>query len=120
MKLIQQGDVLFKMVDAMPAKLKKIESKRPGLITFAEGEVTGHHHSAIVDVEVERIDNIEVEVPNIILLEDDNGVLWCYVNRDAEVTHQEHNPVTLPPGSYQIGIVREVDHLADEIRAVAD
>lgn len=103
--LIQQGDVLFKMVDALPEGLKKKKAARRGLVTFAEGEVTGHHHSCIADC--------------IVLYEKD-GTLYCSVGKEATVTHQEHNPVTLAPGNYEIGIVREVDHFADEIRRVAD
>lgn len=103
--LIQQGDVLFKAIGKLPAGLKKKKAAREGLVTFAEGEVTGHHHSAVAD--------------GIELYEKD-GVLYCAVEKEATVTHQEHNPVTLPPDNYQIGIVREVDHLAEEIRNVAD
>lgn len=104
--LIQQGDVLFKMVDALPDALTARKNARKGLVTFAEGEVTGHHHSCVED--------------GVELYEDAGGTLWCKVDREATVTHQEHGPVTLPPGSYQIGIVQEVDHLAKEIRNVAD
>ena len=103
--LIQQGDVLFKMIDALPDGLAVKASPRKGLVTFAEGEVTGHHHSCVAD--------------GVTLYEKD-GVLYCGVEKEATVTHQEHGPVTLPPGNYRIGIVREVDHLADEIRNVAD
>lgn len=109
-KLIQQGDVLFFKVTELPSKLKAKSSARPGLVTFAEGEVTGHHHSCVVDI----------EAPAVRLYEDERGVLWCEVDKISEVTHQEHSKVILEPGNYRIGIVREVDPFADEIRAVAD
>ena len=111
--LIQQGDVLFKQIGAMPKGVRVKGSARSGLVTFAEGEVTGHHHSAVV----EKIDGGDTD--NITLYEKD-GVLYCEVRKETTVTHQEHKAVTLPVGNFQIGIVREVDHLAEEIRSVAD
>lgn len=105
-RLVQQGDVLFNEVDGLPDGLRKAKLPRPGLVTFAEGEVTGHHHSCVAN--------------GVELYEDDKGTLWCSVEKTATVTHQEHNPVTLDPGVYRIGIVREVDPFEDEIRNVAD
>lgn len=103
---IAQGDVLFFAEKELPGNIKKAKCRRIGLVTFAEGEVTGHHHSCVAD--------------GVELCEDEEGTLWCEVERTATVTHQEHNPVTLDPGVYRIGIVREVDPFEDEIRDVAD
>ena len=105
-KLIQQGDVLFFLSDKMPDGLKKRKAVRRGLVTFAEGEVTGHHHSCVTD--------------GVTLYEDEAGVLWCKVEKETTVTHQEHNPVTLEPGNYRVGIVREYDPFEKEIRDVRD
>ena len=105
-KLIQQGDVLFFSEKAIPNGAKQKAASRPGLVTFAEGEVTGHHHSCVAD--------------GVTLYEDESGTLWCSVDAPTTVTHQEHGPVTLEPGTYRIGIVREVDPFMDEIRNVAD
>ena len=109
-KLIQQGDVLFFQVAELPDNVNAKDSPRPGLVTFAEGEATGHHHSCVVDA----------DAPAVRLYEDDQGTLYCEVDKTAEVTHQEHGTVTLEPGSYRIGIVREVDPFAEEIRSVRD
>lgn len=108
--LVQQGDVLFHRIDALPAG---VVEKKPegGRAIFAYGEATGHHHSAVVEV--------EGDVPNFTLFEKD-GVLYMEVNRDTEVTHQEHNPVTLTPGVYRRGLVQEVDPFTDEVRSVRD
>lgn len=102
--LIQQGDVLFHTVSELPTGLTEVICK--DRVTFAEGEATGHHHSCVAD--------------GVRLYEDSAGTLWCGVEREATVTHQEHGPVTLAPGTYRIGIVREVDPFTDEIRRVAD
>lgn len=106
MKLIQQGDVLFFSGSDLPKNVKPYRNPRPGLVTFAEGEVTGHHHSCIDE--------------HVSAYEDENGTLWCVVDKTTEVTHQEHGSVTLEPGTYRIGIVREVDPFEDEIRRVQD
>lgn len=107
MFLIQQGDVLFHPVNRLPEKKKK-KKQSNGLVTFALGEATGHHHSAVATAGLD-------------LYEDDHGTLWCAVPEDgAKVTHQEHKPVNLTEGFYRIGVVQEVDHLADEVRQVAD
>lgn len=101
--LIQQGDVLIVAVDAIPESAKK----KNGAITLAEGESTGHAH---------RIE----DVAGCTAYEDDNGTLWLNVENETTVTHEEHKPVTLPPGTYKISIVREVDPFENEIRSVAD
>lgn len=114
--LVQQGDVLFYLQGAeqeMPAGLKRVPNTN-GLATFALGEATGHHHSAVIEPTTDGEDNIE-------LYEDDKGQLWCKVlEKPATVTHQEHGPVFLEPGLYRRGIVKEYDHLAEEARQVRD
>ena len=112
-ELIQQGDVLFFRTNDLPKGLKRKKAVRPGLATFAEGEVTGHHHSAVI----EKIDGRKTD--NITLYEKD-GVLYCSVRKETTVTHQEHKPVTLPMGDYRVGIVREYDPFEKEIRDVRD
>ena len=107
MFILQQGDVVFHAVGALPT-IKTRKKAKGGLVTFALGEATGHHHSAVA-------------TPGLNLYEDDFGVLWCSVPEDGvTVKHQEHKPVTLKEGNYRIGIVQEVDHLADEVRQVRD
>jgi hypothetical protein len=79
------------------ARRKKLERA-----ILAHGEHTGHFHEAHGDG---------------VALHDD-GVLEA--PHGAEVTHQEHKPVTVPPGTYQRSIVQEYDHFAEEARNVAD
>jgi hypothetical protein len=96
--LIQQGDVLVKS-----GKIKGIKLNH---LTLAQGEKTGHHHT-ITEGDAE--------------LYEDNGVLFLRVNSDeAKLTHQEHDTVTIPKGDWEIGIVREYDHLFEEERNVKD
>ena|SRR3990167_724834 len=95
---IQQGDVLIK--DG------KVKGKKLNHLTLAKGESTGHHH-AITDGDAELYEH--------------EGTLFLKVNSEsATLTHQEHAPVEIPQGEYEIGIVREYDHFAEEARNVAD
>lgn len=79
------------------AKRKKLERA-----ILALGESTGHFH--------------EAHGEGVALYED--GVLE--VPHGAEVTHQEHAPIMVPPGTYERSIVQEFDHFAEEARNVAD
>lgn len=94
----QQGDVILKVVSG--CKGKKLNH-----LTLAEGEATGHHHT---------ITKGDAE------LYEDNGTLYLKANEEVELTHQEHNAITLPKGDYKIGIVKEYDHFAEEARRVQD
>lgn len=97
--LIQQGDVLIK-------KVLSIKGQKLNHLTLAKGEKTGHHHT-ITEGEAD--------------LYEQNGVLYLRVNsKEATLTHQEHKPVVIEKGDYEIGIVREYDHFAEEARSVAD
>lgn len=96
--MYQQGDVLIKKVSGV--KGKKLSHR-----VLAEGESTGHKH-------VVTIGDGD--------LYEDNGVLYLHCETECTVTHEEHGPVTIPAGDYEIGIVREYDHFAEEARNVAD
>lgn len=103
---IQQGDVLF-LKCAEDMRGKKLVPSKHGRLVFAEGEATGHHHSCVAE-------------PGVNLYEDESGTLWCAVEKETTVTHQEHGPITLSPGTYKVGRVVEVDPFEDVIREVAD
>ena len=97
--MYQQGDVILKLA-------KGIKGKKLNHLTLAVGEATGHHHT-ITDGEAE-------------LYEHDGTFYLRVIGDQATLTHQEHNVITLPKGDYEIGIVKEYDHLTDEVRNVAD
>jgi len=77
----------------------KIEN---GKLILAEGEVTGHAHRVANDNKIEVHED------------------FFAVKEPATVTHEEHGAIELPPGDYSVGIVRETDHLREEIRQVLD
>lgn len=75
---------------------------------LAEGEATGHTHR------VEEPDQAE-------LYEDEGGrILLRILAGDVRVVHEEHAPVTLPAGDYEVRRVREYDHFAEEAREISD
>ena len=87
--------------ETIPGNAKKLDHNR-----LAEGEATGHYHEA-VGAGVAVFD-----------LGEDKLVLDA--GAGAEVTHQEHGTIMLPPGTYDRSIVREYDHAAEEARQVID
>ena len=97
--ILQQGDVIIK-------KVESIKGKKLNHLTLAIGEATGHHHT-ITEGEAE--------------LYEENGILFLRVNsEEATLTHQEHKPIVIEKGDYEIGIVREYDHLTEDTKNVSD
>jgi len=70
---------------------------------LAEGEVTNHAHRADVGEVVEA-----------------GGKRIFRTEKPAEVTHEEHKTVKVPPGEHRVERVREYDHFAEEAREVKD
>ena len=90
--MIRQGDVMVVRVDALPPNCKPVAPTR-GRVVLAHGEVTGHHHSfALSD--------------RVALFREDGsgGGLFLTVSSDAPAVleHQEHAPLSVPPGTYQV------------------
>lgn len=99
-RFFQQGDVLFVKVDEIP------ESKKKNDNIVAEGEVTGHMHRVLGE-------DTKVMV-------DSEGNLFVDAPSGTEVTHDEHGSIDVEPGQYEIRIVKEYDHLEQEVRDVQD
>ena len=81
--------------------MKKAKKVR---LVLAEGETTGHAHVVEGVRELEGVDGdkrFEVDAP-------------------VTVRHEEHKPITVPPGTYRSGQVMEQDHAAEEARRVQD
>ena len=85
----------------------------------AFGEVTGHKHQvnmkdmakeAGVTLSMGYNRKAGVDVPEGFVVH----------NEVVTITHEEHDPVKLPPGYYIVNIVKEFDHIAGRSRNVAD
>lgn len=97
MKPIRQGDVILSYLspaETTPELNRTLEKARklPHL-TLAEGEVTGHRH---------RIAEGDAE------LYERGGTLYLHVRSPiANLVHEEHQPIQIPQGLWQVRIQRE-------------
>lgn len=99
----QQGDVNFRRLQEMPTgEIKIIAKKR---LVVAEGEATGHNH-VIEDEDAELI-----QIGDRMLVR---------LAKAATIKHQEHNPITLAPGIWEVGRVQEFDYFKMMSRQVID
>jgi len=92
----RQGDVLLIAVDAIPGRAVPVPRDQ-GEVVLAYGEVTGHRH-AITEPHAELLALPDEEIERRFLR---------IVGEQAQLTHQEHDSITLPPGSYQVVRQRE-------------
>ena len=126
-KQYRHGDILLIKIDELPKNIK-FKTKKSKIIL--KGEVTGHAHrlegnAKILEV-AERIANNPIGVwdgqmlvANTITVEPKSQVIgYAVVKEPTELTHEEHNTITLPVGTYEIRRQREYD--ADYIRFVED
>lgn len=98
----RQGDVLIIGIAAIPKDAKC--QKRDGRIVLAHGDVTGHAH-AIHDTHVK-------------LLQRGDQVFLRIDGKPAELRHEEHSTIALPPGKYEVR--RQREYHPSEIRRVED
>jgi len=108
MKRVQfrQGDVLIIATtpDTIPAGTTAVDRDR-GRIVLAYGEVTGHAHA--------------IDAPDVTMLTDPaTGRRWLLAPDGAVVGHEEHDPIALPAGTFEVRIQRE--YTPSAIRTVAD
>jgi len=104
MKQIQHGDVLIREIEKLPMEVQRVERQGIGLV-LAEGEATGHHH-VITDKGAS--------------LYELKGELYLEVTEPVTIIHDEHKPLPIPIGVYQVGRVKEYDYLREMERRVVD
>lgn len=98
----QQGDLIGRKLDAMPEGYQKTISKLRCVLAHGE---SGHSH-VIEDDEAELI-----QIGERMLLK---------LDREATIIHEEHHAITLSPGIWEIGRVKEFDYFAQMERQVVD
>ena len=101
MNLYRQGDVLIRRIDSLPKQ--KAVKRASGHIL--EGEATGHIHR------IEEVTQAEV-------LEIENGLYLRVGDEGVRIIHEEHAPISLPPGDYEV--IRQREYSPEAIRNVAD
>lgn len=98
--MLQQGDVILVSINKLPEDLK------PHNNVLAEGEATGHHHTA--------------NGAGIAVMEGEKGELFLQAPLGATIEHEEHKVLDVPAGTYEVRRVQEYDHFEQEARRVVD
>jgi hypothetical protein len=100
MGLYRHGDLLVQTVESLPSDVRKLHH-----LVLAQGELTGHSH---------RI----AERDAAVLYESPVGLFLSVTAEKATMIHQEHGPIELAKGCYQIW--RQREYTPAEIRTVRD
>jgi len=100
----QQGDVIIE--PAVAPKNAETVAPTPRGHVLEDSVATGHAHviarpvhTTVLKAGVER---------------------FVIAKRAFTVSHEEHNPITIPPGVYRVRGVQEYDHFEEEARRVID
>ena len=101
-KSAQQGDINLRKLDMLPEGEQKIISRRRLVVAHGEG---GHSHV---------IDDDEAELIQI------GERMLLSIPKGATLKHDEHNPIALSPGIWEIGRVQEYDWFSKMKRQVID
>jgi len=99
MMYYQQGDVLI-------IKTNKITGKKQNTHIVQEGEHTGHTHKFLSN--------------NIEIYQDNDKKYLRVLNGSSDLTHEEHLPITIEEGEYEVRIVRQKDPFTKLISKVID
>jgi hypothetical protein len=102
----RQGDVLIRRIPALPSGLTEVPLDE-GRVILAYGEVTGHAHAVEGDVQLLAADLEEME-QRFLRVEGEH----------AQVVHEEHRTVALPPGDYEV--TRQREYAPEASQMVAD
>ena len=128
----QQGDVLLKLVEKINNNTICVSSSEGRLgtqnnyneqadrVVLAEGEATGHLHQIPYNK----------QEPGCTILGYQEKMRWQgqehlidyleVYGESATMYHEEHNPLTIPKGTYKVSIVREYDPMSQIARSVYD
>jgi len=105
MRAYRHGDLLLVATD----KAGNGRETRPvnGRLVLLEGEATGHAHT------------VSPEHATLVTAEQAGQIrAWLTLTAPAELEHQEHDTIVLPPGSYEV--IRQVEYEPEGLRNVAD
>ena len=129
-KKYQQGDVvMFQVDDESFEKNMNSRGNNEDLVHYntqshnnpilAFGEATGHIHQIHMK---DMLDMAEVtlHMSRFRTAGEDTPEGFEVREETVTLTHEEHNPIDIPPGKYIVRIVREFDHIAGRSRYVAD
>lgn len=106
-RMYRQGDVLLVGVDTLPTHVSPV-ARDDGRIVLAYGEVTGHAHA----IWSERVQFFREDGSG-------RGFIQVHGSEPVALSHEEHSPISLEPGAYEVVRQREYEPKARP-RAVAD
>ena len=116
-KIEQYGDLKGQKTDLTDKNKRWMQENR---VVIAEGEVTGHAHAfnfeSKPDVKITLYKNANRYHSN----DSDTPDFMRITGGPATITHEEHNPIQIPNGDYEVSQVREFDYISLEARRVVD
>jgi hypothetical protein len=103
-RLYAQGDILIEEIDTAAASGEIVHTARGGSATIAEGEATGHSHLLTGAFTWYRDDALARDIPARLY------VGHVQVQQPAaQLTHEEHAPLTLEAGTYRLRRQRQLE-----------
>ena len=100
--MYRQGDVLIKRVKGLPKDLVEIKPDKQGKTILVEGEATGHAHAFYDGTPIYEEPSTKKRFAVI-----EGG-------KTTSLLHEEHKPIHLPPGTYEIIRKKEYDWRGEE------
>lgn len=113
---IRQGDILLVRVATPPANLARKPTKTAS-VTVGYGEVTGHHHT-IQDAVWLVAPDTTLDDLHQFALGDKTLPVFVVLDEPSQLTHQEHAPIALDAGVWQV--VRQRTYSPEAIVSVRD
>lgn len=101
----RQGDVFLRRVEALPPGEKSVPRGRSRVV-LAEGELSGHAH--VLPARHVRVFRDDASARSFVLVR----------QRGSQLQHEEHAPIAVPEGIYEVVRQREYEPL--RARLVAD
>jgi hypothetical protein len=91
--MIRQGDVLLIAVEKIPGNSELLARDARNRVVLALGEATGHVHA--------------LHESGVQMLRAANSDEFLRVTETALLRHEEHTPISVPPGLYRVVRQRE-------------
>ena len=129
-KKYQQGDVvMFQVDDKAFEQRMNSRGNNSNIVHYntqshnnpvlALGEATGHIHQIRMKDMLEKAE-VTIHMPRYRTAGEDTPAAFEVREETVTLTHEEHDPIDVPPGKYLVRIVQEFDHIAGRSRYVAD
>lgn len=109
--LIMHGDVFLTKVEKLPENFEALTKSKDSCLAY--GEATNHHHKLFRFGEDTGSAAFDLRIA-------DDGKRYLKVLEPTILKHQEHRPIEIPPGYYDVGIQREYDPFLKIARQVVD